>query len=244
MKKYILFIISLATLSLPSLAQQYQGMSGMIHVPTAEMDQEGEVRLGGHYLHQSMLPDVGFLYLDEKYNTFDYYASITPYRWVELSYICTERIIPRGEGHYFTKDRHVSAKFQLMQERQYIPALALGMDDVATTAFNPDRENQQLYFTNIYLAASKHHQFSCGELGGHLAYRRYFRSYNAKWNGLIGGLTFRPSFFPQARVILEYSGNEIAIGIDARLFKYFLIQASLMDFKYPSVGLCFVKNLL
>lgn len=77
-----------------------------------------------------------------------------------------------------------------------------------------------------------------------LAYRYYTRDYNAKWNGIVGGVTFRPSFFPQARAIAEWTGNEFQVGVDALLFRHLFIQASLKDFKYPNVGLCFQMNLL
>ena len=47
------------------------------------MRHEGDACFGIHYLNKNMLPDVGFLYNNEKYNTYDYYLSITPYKWIE-----------------------------------------------------------------------------------------------------------------------------------------------------------------
>lgn len=230
-----------------AVAQQYNGTSGLIHVPSAEMNHEGDVRFGSHFMNKAMTPDTGFIFNGEKYNTFDYYLSITPYNWIELSYTCTERLISRpGDAAvvYGAKDRYFSAKVQPLKEGKYYPAVAIGCNDVATTIYNPNNTSAQLYFTNYYLAATKHLCFSGNELGVTLAYRHYFRGYNAKWNGLVGGLTFRPSFFPQARAIVEYTGNEVQVGVDALLWRHLLIQASLKDFKYPNFGLCFQMNLL
>ena len=70
------------------------------------------------------------------------------------------------------------------------------------------------------------------------------RGYNAKWNGVVGGVAFRPSFFPQARAIVEYTGNEVLVGLDALLWRHLRVQASVKDFKYVNVGLCFQVNLL
>lgn len=33
-------------------AQQYTGMSGLIHVPSGEMDEAGEARVGAHFLRK------------------------------------------------------------------------------------------------------------------------------------------------------------------------------------------------
>lgn len=243
----LLLIVLVCLCPLATMAQQYNGTSGLIHVPTAEISHEGDVRFGAHFLNKAMTPDTGFIFNNEKYNTFDYYLSITPYRWIELSYTCTERIITRpgtGDTVYGAKDRYFSVKVQPLREGKYHPAVAIGCNDVATTAFDPNNTSAQLYFTNYYIAATKHLNFGGNELGMTLAYRHYFRDYNGKWNGLVGGLTFRPSFFPQARAIVEYTGNEVQVGIDALLWQHVLIQASLKDFKYPNFGLCFQMNLL
>ena len=77
-----------------------------------------------------------------------------------------------------------------------------------------------------------------------LAYRHYLRGYNAKWNGVVGGITFRPSFFPQGRAIVEYTGNEFLIGMDALLWRHLRLQVSVKDFKYVNAGLAFQVNLL
>lgn len=241
-------ILTLAMIPLAGKAQQYTGISGLLHVPSADMHHEGDACIGIHYLNKNMLPDVGFLYNNEKYNTFDYYLSITPYSWIELSYVCTKRMdMVDGEPVYKRKDRNFSMKIRPLQEGKYWPAIAIGCNDVASSVasiITSNNDNVQLYFQNYYLATTKHFDLGGNELGVTLAYRYYTRDYNAKWNGIVGGVTFRPSFFPQARAIAEWTGNEFQIGIDALLFRHIFIQASLKDFKYPCVGLCFQTNLL
>lgn len=241
-------ILTLAMIPLAGKAQQYTGISGLLHVPSADMHHEGDACIGIHYLDKNMLPDVGFLYNNEKYNTYDYYLSITPYSWIELSYVCTKRMdMVDGEPVYKRKDRNFSMKIRPLQEGKYWPAVAIGCNDVASSVasiITSNNDNVQLYFQNYYLATTKHFDLGGNELGVTLAYRYYTRDYNAKWNGIVGGVTFRPSFFPQARAIAEWTGNEFQIGIDALLFRHIFIQASLKDFKYPCVGLCFQTNLL
>lgn len=247
--KHHVFFIALAVLwLLPArgYAQQYTGLSGLIHVPSAEMNHEGDAFLGIHYMNKAMIPDTGFLFNGAKYDTYDYYLALTPFRWIEFSYVCTKRKSSADEQlwNYHRKDRSVSIKIRPLEEGRYHPAVAIGCNDFGTSAFNKNRSDVQLYFFNWYVAATKHFVFSGNELGVTLAYRQFYRKYNAKWNGLVGGITFRPAFFPQARAIAEYTGNEFILGLDAVLWRHLRLQASLKDFKYPNFGLCFQMNLL
>ena len=243
----LIAFVALWLFPLASSAQQYTGTSGMAHIPTAEMHHEGDALIGAHFLNKAMTPDTGFLFAGEKYNTFDYYVALTPFSWIEMSYVCTERIHAKDEqtGHIkWSKDRYASVKIQPLKEGKYYPALAIGCNDVLTSAFFKDKPDVQLYFTNAYVAATKTFTFSGNELGVTVAYRHFFRSYNAKWNGIVGGITFRPSFFPQWRLMAEYTGNEFLLGTDVLQWQHLRLQASLKNFKHANAGLCLQFNLL
>lgn len=248
MKRLVIILTLAAWISLPVAlrAQQFMGTSGLLHVPSAEINYEGDALLGIHYLDKHMTPDTGFLYAGEKYNTFDYYVSLAPFKWIEVSYVCVERIHSMSQDviTHWGKDRSATIKIQPWEEGRYYPAVAVGCNDFATSVFKKERTDVQLYFMNVYLAATKHFTFSGNEVGMTLAYRHYLRGYNAKWNGVVGGITFRPSFFPQGRAIVEYTGNEFLIGIDALLWRHLRLQASVKDFKYVNAGLALQVNLL
>lgn len=64
-------------------------MSGLIHVPSADMNKEGEARIGGHFLNRELLPDEAFFFRGSKYHSTTHYLSITPFSWMELAYTCT-----------------------------------------------------------------------------------------------------------------------------------------------------------
>ena len=140
MKRHTLLLAVAVAALLPSAlrAQQYTGTSGLIHIPSAEMHHEGDALIGGHYLNQHMMPDTGFIYNGKKYNTFDYYLALTPFRWLELSYTCTERIrsMQGDEITKWSKDRYASVKIRPVEEGKYVPAIAIGCNDIGTSAFN------------------------------------------------------------------------------------------------------------
>jgi hypothetical protein len=164
-----------------------------------------------------------------------------------MSYVCTERIYRKdAQGNIvnWSKDRYASVKIRPLKEGKYCPAVAIGGNDILTTSFYTDQADVQLYFQNWYIAATKHFEFSGNELGLTLVYRHYFRHYNAKWNGLVGGVSFRPAFFPQARLMAEYTGNDFLLGLDMLLWQHLRLQASVKDFKYVNVGVCLQFNLL
>ena len=75
----LLLLAAAALMPLSSSAQQYTGLSGLIHVPSAEMNHEGDAFMGIHFLNKAMTPDTGFLLAGQKYDTYDYYISLTPF---------------------------------------------------------------------------------------------------------------------------------------------------------------------
>ena len=249
MKKLTILIALMVLWLLPQggKAQQYTGTSGLIHIPSGEMHHEGDAFIGIHFLNKHMMPDVGFLYQGKKYNTFDYYVALAPFSWLELSFVCTERareMDEQGNITKWSKDRYASIKIQPLKEGKYYPAVAVGCNDIWTAAYYKFDPNIQLYYMNWYIAATKHFNFSDNELGVTLSYRHFLRAYNEKWNGIVGGITFRPAFFPQARLIAEYTGNEFLMGMDMLLWQHLRLQASVKDFKYVNAGLCLQFNLL
>lgn len=246
------------------VAQQYTGMSGLIHVPSADMDDSGEARIGAHFLNKKFTPDTGFEYSGKKYNTVCHYLSITPFSWLEVGYTCTlqkGRIINddwaevEGKPKMRFKDRYFSIKLRPLKERKWWPSIAVGSNDPYTTrnprgtvfediASHNNKGGEFPYFSNFYIAATKHIDLKGHMLGFHLAYRYWMRDSNRKWNGPVGGITYQPSFQQNLRLIVEYTGDDVNVGIDWKLWKHLLLQASLQNGKYFTGGLAFCLNLL
>ena len=226
-------------------AQQYTGLSGLIHIPSADMHPAGEARVGGHFLNREFLPNEDYYRLGT-YHTGTYYLSVTPFSWMELAYTCTMVKIFKGKEDmdpkdvkYTSKDRYFSIKLRPLKEGKYWPSIAVGTNDPITTI-----EGKNQFFGNYFIAATKHISVKGHIFAAHLAYRHWKRDFNFKWNGVVGGVTYQPSFQQNLRVIAEYTGADFNVGFDWKLWKHVLIQASLQDGKYFSGGLCFCLNLL
>jgi len=248
----ILLLLTLCCLT--TLAQQYDGMTGLIHTPTAEMDTVGTARIGAHYLNHEMMPKCDNFTWEiweegepsgEKhyYDTFSYYLSITPFRWVELSYICVAMAEGPALKDYHSKDRHFSVKFNPLREGKWWPSICIGASDFVGSSLNPNRS--QDFFCNYYLAASKHFNLGRGhQIAVHATYRYYQLQENKRFQGLVGGITYSPGFAPNMRVIAEWDGCHINCGLDALFWRHLRVQASLQDGRYFSAGLCFQCYLL
>lgn len=258
----MLFVVFFLWGGLSASAQQYTGTSGLIHVPSAEMNDVGEARVGVHFLNKRFTPDIGFNY-GGKYHTMSHYLSITPFSWLELGYTCTLQKgrsitvngqVSAGKPKLIFKDRYFSIKVQPLKEGKWWPAISLGSNDPYGTSGvlgnGKKKDNSQgvdgksQYFSNFYIAAGKHVELRGHRLGVHLAYRWWKRNENRKWNGPVGGITYQPSFQRNLRLIAEYTGNEVNVGLDWKLWKHLLIQSSLQNGKYFSGGVCFCINLL
>ena len=248
---FLLSVLFLCWLPLFGFAQQYTGVSGLIHVPSAEMNRAGDARIGAHFINRHATPDARFFsYEGKKYDTFSYYLSLTPFSWIELGYTCTLVKVmasPNYDGHgYEEKDRYFSLKLNPLREGKWWPAIAVGCNDISDSfsLFNLDDKAVEATFGNYYVAATKHFVWNGEEIGAHVSYRHFVKHINRKWNGVVGGVTYRPSFARNFRTIAEYTGHEINIGVDCLLWKHLLLQASLQNGKYFSGGVCFQLNLL
>lgn len=227
-------------------AQEYTGITGMIHVPTAEMASEGDARIGVSFLNREFLPENLNNFRGTRYHSYNHYLAITPFSWIELAYMCTLQKGYKGGDPtqkigFYHKDRQFAVKIRPLKEGKYWPAMAIGIQDIGYTERKESSGNA--YFTNYYIAATKHWRPGGHELGFHLTYRHYNSDYNRKWNGVVGGVTYRPAFASNCRAMVEYTGNDVNVGVDCLLWKHLFIQAALQNGKYFSGGLRFQMNL-
>lgn len=248
----LIILFAMTLLSVDTYAQLYTSLSGLINIPSADMNKEGDARIGCYFMNKHFTPDdngtYGFIYEGKKYNTIDFYLSLTPFQWLELGYTFTlQKSLLEGydKPKYNQKDRYFSIKLNPLREGKYHPAIAIGSNDFIGS---PAKRHAQGgsgagYFCNYYIAATKHFKPGKHDIGVHLAYRYCPTVFSEKWEGMVGGITFQPSFQKNLRAIAEYTGDDINIGFDWLLWKHLLIQSSLQNGKYFSGGICFQMNL-
>lgn len=246
MNKRFSFLILVMLMVSSVRGQQYVGQSGLIHVPSADMDTAGVARVGLHYIPKEIMPD-RMTCDNEKFNSLTNYLSLTAFKWVQVSYGYTLWKMHRNNKSYnktgfYSKDRYFSIKLQPIQENEWWPSVVVGGNDVWGSG--EDGWSGSNYYRNYYVALSKHVDLGGHLLGGHIAYRTWKLNSNHKWNGVVGGVTVQPSFYRPLRLMCEWDGNEFNVGADCLLFKMFLVQFAFIDMHRFNAGLCLYINLL
>lgn len=79
-----IFIVSLF-IAIPFMlsAQLTYGTTGLLHVPSAEMQKDKTVMLGANFMNKEITPPTWY------YHTYNYYLNVTILPWMEVAYTCT-----------------------------------------------------------------------------------------------------------------------------------------------------------
>ena len=229
---YVVVLTLLITCISKVSAQEYNGTTGLLAVPSAETDSAGTFRGNAMFLNKHFTPSQ--MQRDgEKFNTFNYGVGLTAWRWLELSYCASLLYMhknhdPQERKGYYNEDRRVNVKLVPLYEGRWWPAIAVGMDDVGRFKRIKTGDGPNNYYQNIYAVASKHFDIQGWELGTHIAYRYYSKNANRDRRGVAGGITLRPGFYRPLRLIVEWDGVGVNAGADVLLWRHLFLQAALV----------------
>lgn len=242
MTRFRLYIVALlCCLSFPISAQLTYGTTGLLHAPSAEMQDDKTFMIGGNFLNKELTPPTWY------YHTYNYYLNITFFPWMEVAYTCTLfkaealGLRPYGYSGFTNQDRYFSIRLRALKEGQfwkYMPAVVFGTSDPFTSSYNHKIASRKGngYHSRFYISATKHFPIGKEGIGVHISYL-YNRREEYKLNGMAVGISFNPSFHPQLRLIAEYDSMDFAFGATYRLFKYLLFQLEMQRMQYFSGGL-------
>lgn len=229
---------------LPSMlkAQLTYGVTGLLHAPSGEMQEDKTVMLGAFFLHKELTPPHWY------YNTYSYFMNVTIMPWMEVTYMCTLHTAESmgldkyGYSGFTNQDRNFAARFRIAKEGQWwkhMPAMVVGIQD--PFAFSSRKVNAEAgngYMNRMYIAATKHVKIGREEIGIHLSYL-YNTRRDYDMNGLAGGITYSPSFHPQLTLIADYDTRDVAVGASYLLFNHIHAMFELQRMKYFSGGITF-----
>ena len=252
--KRILIIGGLLFLLLkPAKAQFTYGTTGLLHMPTADMQKDKTFLSGGGYLNKHATPNRW------SYHTWNYYINITILPWLEVAYTCTIFDEMRGTVHMMNQDRNFSGRLRLWKEawwKDWTPQIVVGANDITTGSggdyldFNSNNVGNN-FFKRFYIAATKHLSWN-GNWGIHAAYV-YSKRIGHQFNGTAIGVDYQfafpeTSFLNKAvnalNLMAEYDSKFMNIGAKYALWKdHINVITELRDCKYPSVGVFFKVHL-
>lgn len=119
MRRLILFLLFFVMIGAVH-AQFTYGTTGLLNMPTADMQRDKTFMFGGGFLEKHATP------ARWTYNTFNYYLDITIFPWLEVSYICTLHKamevdpaygpgfwVPSTYGKFVNQDRNFAVRLRL-----------------------------------------------------------------------------------------------------------------------------------
>ena len=210
MRKWCLLLLLLGC-SMGVQAQYSMGNTGLLNIPTADMQETGTFMGGGNYLPNGMTPF--------NFNTGNYFVNITFLSFLELSYRCTLQKAKRYDGKegYFHQDRSMTARVRPLKDGKFLPSLLLGVDD-------PFKNTGINYFATVYGALTKGFSIAKGDrLALTAGYYFPLNDHSIK-DGPFGGISYSPAFCREMTVMAEYDSEGFNVGAAARLWRHLSIH--------------------
>ena len=196
-----LFIVQTVT------AQINYGTTGLMNLPTADMQRDKTFMAGGNWLnHHATVPRWW-------YDTWNYYINITIFPWLEAGYLCTGHKavptdygnnsgywVPSTYGKFTNQDRSFHFRLRVWKEgwwKPWTPQVVIGANDAIGDSANggslSNQQNQDYgngFWNRYYLAITKHVNFdNIGTLGAHISWI-YSNRFDNKLNNPAMGVNF------------------------------------------------------
>ena len=259
MKKRIIGCVLCLGLGITTgFAQFTYGTTGLLHMPTADMQKDKTFMIGGGYLEKHATPSHWY------YDTWNYYINITFFPWLEVGYTCTLHsaeslgLDKHGYTGFTNQDRSFHGRLRLWKEgwwKEWTPQIVIGGNDVLhgsaeggdIGAVEGGGTGGNTFYQRYYVAATKHLSWY-GEWGIHAAYV-YSKRIGHKFNGMAVGVDYQfalpgEELWQKAvnglNLMAEYDSKFVNVGAKYALWKDRInIVGELRECKYPSVGAYF-----
>ena len=253
MKRKLGIICLLCLSTIFAQAQFTYGTTGLLHMPTADMQKDKTFMAGGGYLNKHATPDRW------SYDTWNYYINITFFPWMEVAYTCTIFDEMRGNVRMKNQDRNFSGRLRLWKEgwwKEWTPQIVVGGNDVLHGSdeggdIGAVTSGGNTLYQRYYIAATKHLSWH-GEWGIHAAYV-YSKRIGHKFNGPAIGVDYQfalPEVSTLNKVVnglnlmAEYDSKFVNVGAKYTFWKdHINVIAELRECKFPSVGVYFKVHL-
>lgn len=144
-------------------AQYLYGTTGLLQMPTAQMQNDKTFMFGGGVLSPEIIPSKEWW---GNYYTFNYYVNITIFPWLEVGYNCVlvkakpgiYHWVPSTYGRFVNQDRSFHGRLRVWKEgwwKEWIPQIVIGANDPTTGSWDggvaSDDERYNGFFADITL---------------------------------------------------------------------------------------------
>lgn len=250
----VLAVILLLEGATPAKAQFAYCSTGLLQMPTAEMQDDGTFMITNNFLNKNALSSKW------GYHTFQYGFSISFWGRLEMGYVCTifndywKGSQSRSGVWMINQDRHFTGRVCLLREGEFgikwMPALVVGISDPVTGSgigeyigSDVDGGVGNAYFNRRFLVLTKHFHTPWGELGTHVGYQ-YNRRADYLINAPCAGVNWSPIWLQNhgildgVNLIAECDSRTVNLGFIASIWQNrFEAMFELQNFQWVNFGL-------
>ena len=213
--------------------QSVTGTSGLIHIPSARMLEDGQLVLGGAYIPQPYFFRYG-RNNNPGLNTYITYG-ILPFVEVMFRYTHELNTPVNVETQYFP-DRMLGFRARLLNEKKYLPALVLGLQDAS--AIFGDTCLVCSNYSATYFVGSKNFKTKFGDFDISLGYAFDFLELKSKdYMGVFGGVSYTPKFYENASFVFEHNSKGFNTGISLNIFSRFNLMLGIWNLDKPTFSI-------
>jgi hypothetical protein len=243
MKKLLLLLTTLLLLPFPALAgSTFSGDEGFINTPSSEVIGDRRINLGMSYLPG----DRSYIFLGKPNLIYSVALGFIPRTEIVLIYNQVFGWVTPDNPYLKDSafDRSINLKFQVLDEGEYIPSLAIGGRDLLSNAMiNPRGPLTGNSFQQIlYIAAGKTFYDFRVNLGYSYAPAIPFGfnpdqrtvdwiNQSFRVRGFFGAIE-TPKFFSLVSAIVEYDSKQINYGLDIGPLYNLQAKLAMVDLKY------------
>jgi len=223
MQRFILILV-LWHFFMPALAQSISGASGLLNIPSAEMNADGIVYMGGNFLPDAMTNE------PFDYNTGNYYFNITFLPFAEFTY-CSTLLKDEVTNN---QDRAFGLRLRLLNESKHWLSVVAGGNDLYSSAGGIGSR----YFNSFFVVGTKHLNYKGNTIGITAGYGTGgVRKQNL--NGLFGGLQWTPPIDFPVKFMIEYDARVVSPGCEITVLKKLHLYYTLYEFRHSSGGIAY-----
>lgn len=211
------------------IAQSLIGTSGLVTIPTAEIQKDREVSFGSSWINKEQ-----FGYGKYEYDGLISFATIGYLPFLEVSLRLTRKLgLPDREARIQALgDRMISVKLMPLVESKFLPSIVLGAHDILWSSKSGRLSNN---FSALYLSTSKSIYFAVCKIQFNLGYGvDWIDARNQQFIGFFGGVSVSP--IPSITLMLEHDTEKINCGIQVSLFDHIQLRAAFLDLDAFSGG--------
>lgn len=265
MKRKTIQTIILATFLLvlgaaPVRAQFTDSSTGLLQMPTADIQPAGTFMITNNYLNKHALSERRW-----GYDTFQYGIYFSFWGRFEIGYVCTlfdgkrRPNATEWDKIMVNQDRHFTGRVALLREGDFgldwIPSLVVGVSDPTTGSGGGEYTQADVsgtgngYFNRNFIVLTKHFQTAWGEIGAHAGYQ-YNRRKDYTLNAPCAGIDWRPVWLHQRGIlddldlIAEFDARTFNVGFIASVWQgRFEAMFELQNLRWINFGLRFKHRL-